>query len=138
MALGPFELGILIVGILVILAVALVWMAYLSNGRITGETPLGSDEFIEELESYLVPSGWRQGHRSKDLLLMEKGPSGCMGLLLLVVFLPLGLVYLLTDWGRAKVAVSLRPASRGATEFQIDWRGTAIRQELRAFLGPPR
>lgn len=135
---GPAEVGILFVGTFVILIVALVWMAYLSNGRITGEAPQRSDDLIENLATYLATEGWKQEHRVRDLLIMQRGPSGCLALLLLVVFLPLGLVYLLTDWGKARVALSVRPGSNVATEFQIDWRGAAIRQELRSFLGAPQ
>lgn len=134
MALGPFEFVIFFAGILGILVAALVWMLYLSNGSVTGELSLPAAEFFDELEDYFVPSGWRRGHRSEDILLLEKGPDGCLGLLLLVVFFPLGLVYLLTDWGRARMTVRVHQGHGDEHEFLIDWHAAAVRNEVQRFL----
>lgn len=123
-------IALIVVVVAGLLALA-VWSWYASTGRAAGVTSLSADEFTDEVESCFVPDGWKLEHRARDFLIFQRGASGCTGLVLLVVFLPLGLVYLLTDWGRGKLVVSFRENDGRGTEFQFDWNNAAIRGHVR-------
>ena len=84
----------------------------------------------DSLISYFVPDGWKLEHRAKDFLILKRGANGCTGLIWLVIFLPLGLVYLLTDWGRGKLTARFWRSGGGATQVELRWNNAAIRRQI--------
>jgi hypothetical protein len=127
---------LIVLAIVALIVVGVVSLVVGSSGNIEGTAPALADALMNDFKDYFGPEGWKESHRGSDMLILEKGPDGCMALFLLVVFLPLGLVYLLTDWGKARLALMVRPVSTGETEFRIEWRGSALRNQVQAFLGP--
>ena len=104
-----------------------VWNNYQSNGRIVTATSLTRREVVEEAIRYFAPGGWKVEERGRDFVLMRRGPSGCGALLFLVLFFPLGLVYLFTDWGKGTLTVNCSENDEGGTDVQFDWKNAGKR-----------
>ncbi len=120
-----------LVAVLVVVGLAglglLAWNTYQSNGRIVTVTSLTRKEVSEEAISFFVPGGWKVEERGRDFVFMRRGVSGCTALFFLVIFFPLGLVYLFTDWGRGRLTVSFWDNDEGTTDVELDWRNAGIR-----------
>lgn len=125
---------VIIAAIFVGIFAAVVWPGYLLSGRISVQTNWSPREVGDSLESYFVPSGWQVRHRASDFLVLGRGPSGCSALLYLVIFFPVGLVYLLTDWGRARLAARFSRDEGAKTQVELEWRNAAIRREISKIL----
>jgi len=122
--------------ILVVLLVAgllispLIWIFYQSSGSLHTVTSLSPGEVLDELVDYFALGDWVVQHKSRDFVLLKRRPSGAIGCLLLALFLPVGLAYLLTDWGTGKTTVRVRETDEGATEVEIAWRNAEIRGQV--------
>jgi hypothetical protein len=130
-------MGGALVLLLVLVAIpiaAAIWLAYLSNGTSTAVTILSPDEVLDATIDTFVPADWRVAHRTNALLVLERPASGCAGLFLLLVFFPLGLVYLLTPWGRGKLTLQCWPLEDEETDVQLRWSSAAIRSDAKRFL----
>jgi hypothetical protein len=121
---------LIVLGIAALLISALIWIFYQSSGSLHAVTSLSPSEVLDEVVDYLALSDWVVQHKARDFVLLKKGPSGVAGCLLLVLFLPVGLAYLLTDWGTGKTNVRVRETDEGATEVEIGWRNAGIRGQL--------
>lgn len=126
------------IGAAVIIVAALwtTWNWYQNRGKLIAATALEERRLRLEAINYFAEDGWRITHDTEDFVIMEKGASAMVALVLLAVFLPVGLVYLLTDWGKGKLGIAFRQTKRGrGTEFQITWSNAAVRGRVRSFVG---
>jgi hypothetical protein len=121
---------LIVLGIAALLISALIWIFYQSSGSLHAVTSLSPSEVLDEVVDYFALSDWVVQHKARDFVLLKKAPSGVAGCLLLVLFLPVGLAYLLTDWGTGKTNVRVRETDEGATEVEIGWRNAGIRGQV--------
>ncbi|OGO48739.1 MAG: hypothetical protein A2W34_08690 [Chloroflexi bacterium RBG_16_64_32] len=77
---------------------------------------------------------WTVEYRDRESIFLKKGPSGATGCLLLVLFLPLGLAYLLTDSGRGKLTARAWTNDEGDTELEMEWENAGPRRQLETFV----
>lgn len=126
--------ALVIVFIVLIVILPLLWYAYQSGGRISDVTALAPREVADEVTRFFVLTGWKLEERGKDFLFMRRGASGSTGCLLLLLFFPLGLAYLLTDWGQGKLTISYWKNDEGDTEVEFDWSNAAIRGRIGRFV----
>ena len=128
--------ALVILIILLVLLVAgllispLIWIYYQSSGSLHAVTSLSRLEVLDELVDFFALNDWTVQHKARDFVLLKKRPSGATGCLLLVLFLPIGLAYLLTDWGTGKTTVRVWENDEGATEVEIGWRNAEIRGQV--------
>lgn len=124
-------LGVILISVVIaaILIIA-VWATYQSNGTVSTTTSWKPREIADSMISYFVPDGWHLEHRANDFLVLKRGPSAFVAFLWLVLFLPLGLLYLLTDWGRGKLTARFWVTSGKATEVELHWSGAAVRGRI--------
>jgi hypothetical protein len=66
----------------------------------------------------------------QGLVTMRRGVGGLSALVLMIIFFPLGLVYLLTDWGRPRLMVTARPRDGGGCDVELRWRNAPIRRHV--------
>jgi len=124
------------IAILVVLLVAallispLIWIFYQSSGSLHAVTSLSPAEVLDEVVDFFALNEWTVQHKARDFVLLKKSPSGATGCLLLILCLPVGLAYLLTDWGTGKTTVRARENDEGATEVEIGWRNAGIRGQV--------
>ncbi len=125
--------GIVILMILLIaglLISPLIWIFYQSSGSLHAVTSLSPGEVLDEVVDFFALNDWAVQHKARDFVLLKKSPSGATGCLLLVLFLPIGLAYLLTDWGTGKTTVRVWENDEGDTEVEIAWRNAEIRGQV--------
>ena len=124
------------IAILVVLLIAgllispFVWILYQSSGSLRAVTSLSPGAVLDEIVDFFAVNDWTVQHKARDFVLLKKSPSGVTGCLLLVLFLPVGLAYLLTDWGTGKTTVRVWENDQGATEVEIAWRNAEIRGQV--------
>jgi hypothetical protein len=124
------------IAILVALLVAgllispLIWILYQSSGSFHAVTSLPPAEVLNEVVDFFALNDWTVQHKARDFVLLKKSPSGVTGCLLLVLCLPVGLAYLLTDWGTGKTAVRVWENDERATDVEIAWRNATIRGQV--------
>jgi hypothetical protein len=109
----------------------LIWILYESSGSLHAVTYLSPAGVLDEVVDLFAVNDWTVQHKARDFVLLKKSPSGVAGCLLLVLFLPVGLAYLLTDWGAGKTTVRVWENNQGTTEVEIAWRNAAIRAQVK-------
>jgi len=103
-----------------------------SNGTLTVKTPLLPDEVLDILSRHFVKQSWTVQHRDRHFVALKSPPNVGTGCLLCLLFLPLGLVYLLTDWSRGRLAATALD-SKTMTEVEMEWRNVGIRGQIERF-----
>jgi hypothetical protein len=104
-----------------------------ANGRVLASTALEPTEILDTLSRHFVKQDWSIQHRDAEFVALKCGPNPATGCLLSVLFLPLGLVYLLTDMGKGLLTARAASVSALETTVEIDWRGTGVRKQIEAF-----
>jgi len=131
-----WEVGLLI-AILAVVFVAfilwLLWVLYSSNGEVRFVTSLPADETIEEARNYFVPRGWRVVDDAGGFIRLRQPTGAFTGLVLLVLLLPVGLIYLLTDWGHGKLEISVQTQDVGHSAVRLLWRDSSLRKDAKLF-----
>lgn len=130
---GAFIFLMVLFGVLLLIGLAMIWSLLQSSGTLVVVTNFTADEVANGVESAFVPGGWDVRYRGADFMTLQSGPNGCTGLLLLVIFLPLGLIYLLTDWGRGKLTVRYVERKAHETEVEFAWSNVSIRGPVQDF-----
>lgn len=130
---GAFIFLIVLFAVLLVIGLAMIWSLPQSSGSLVVVTGLTPDEVADGVESAFVPGGWDVRYRGADFMTLQSGPSGCSALILLIIFLPLGLIYLLTDWGRGKLTVRYEERKAGETEVQLSWSNASIKAHVQSF-----
>jgi len=128
-------LEVLVIGFLIFAAIAAViaWQHNLSNGEFSVSTKLPRNEVIENFAQAFVRDNWVTEHEGARLVVLKRGPRGDTGCALLLLFLPLGLAYLFTDWGKATLRLELRRIDAGYSEVRMEWRNVGLRSEVTHF-----
>ena len=125
------EAVVLVVVVVVAVVIFVVWpRSRYQSGTVATTTSWTFREVADSLISYFVPDGWQVEHRGEDLLILKQGATGCAALVWLVVFFPLGLVYLLTDWSRGKLTARFWKNRDGVTEVELCWSNALIRRQI--------
>jgi hypothetical protein len=122
--------GIVTLTVLLVAGVVLsplIWISYQSSGSLRAVTSLSPAEALDQVVDFFALGDWVVEHKAHDFVLLKRSPSGVIGCLLLVLFLPVGLAYLLTDWGTGKAGVRVWENDEGATDVEIAWRNATIR-----------
>ena len=121
-----------VIAVIIAAAILTLWIygAYQSNGSVQAETSWSQREVIDSAIEYFAVDGWDVQDRTAGLVTMRRGVSGCSALLLLIIFFPLGLVYLLTDWGRPRLTVTARPRDGGGCDVELRWRNAPVRRQV--------
>jgi hypothetical protein len=118
---------LLIAGLLIS---SFVWIFYQSSGSLRAVTSLSPAEALDQVVDFFALGEWVVQHKAHDFVLLKRSPSGVTGCLLLVLCLPVGLAYLLTDWGTGKTAVRVWENDERATDVEIAWRNATIRGQV--------
>jgi hypothetical protein len=108
-------------------------MTFQSSGEIATTTDLDPEDAIDNGIKAFVADGWETQEDRGNFAILKKGPGGGTGCLLLFLFFPIGLAYLLTDWGRGRLTIR---AAEGEdkTHVLIQWHNTGIRSEVEDFV----
>jgi hypothetical protein len=104
-----------------------------ANGRLLATTALEPTEILDTLSRHFVKQDWSIQHRDAEFVALKCGPNPATGCLLSVLFLPLGLVYLLTDMGKGLLTARASPISALETTVEIEWQGAGVRKQIEAF-----
>ena len=123
--------GVLIAGIVLLL---LFWFWREAHGDIAAVSSLTTAQLADEVSNHFMADGWDVEQSTEALLSMSKGVNVWLGLLLLLLFFPVGLLYLLTDWGNGRLTVSFGQQAGGETTFQLEWRNVPTRNQARRLL----
>ncbi len=123
--------GILGLVATVLLGAAVVWAVLQPSDVLEVPTDLDSEELFDRIAGWFVRDDWRVEERSPDLLVLKRGPYPGCGCLLLILFLPLGLWYMLTGWGHGTLSVELQQAEDGSRIAVFEWRNAGIRRDIR-------
>jgi hypothetical protein len=120
------------IAILLLLLVAglLIWILYQSSGSLHAVTNLSPGAVLDEVVDLFAVNDWTVQHKARDFVVLKKSPSGVAGCLLLVLFFPVGLAYLLTDWGTGKTTIRVWENNQGATKVEIVWQNAGIRRQV--------
>ncbi|MCJ7510182.1 MAG: hypothetical protein MUP14_04740 [Dehalococcoidia bacterium] len=121
--------GIVIL-LLLLVAGLLIWILYQSSGLLRAVTYLSPTGVLDEVVDLFAVNDWTVQHKARDFVVLKKSPSGVAGCLLLVLFFPVGLAYLLTDWGTGKTTVRVWENNQGATKVEIVWQNAGIRRQV--------
>lgn len=104
-----------------------------SNGKFAFGTSVPSDQVLDGVRNYFIPKGWRVEESTRGFILLQQPTGAFTALVLLVVFLPLGLIYLLTGWAHGKLEVSVEPTHEEQSNVHLRWNDAALRQEVQRF-----
>lgn len=127
------DIAILVMVLVVVLLVAVflislpMWIVRQSSGSLSAVTNLSRREVLDELVQFFVLDDWIVQHKAGDFVVLQKKASGATGCLLLLLFFPLGLAYLLTDWGTGKTTIRVWEGDDVTTDVEIEWRNAPIR-----------
>jgi hypothetical protein len=88
-------------------------------------TTLSPREVLREVADYYVLGGWSIKHKAHDFTVLSCKHDAATGCLYLILFLPLGLAYLLTDWGDGEIIVQAWENDEGHTDVKIEWRNAS-------------
>jgi hypothetical protein len=130
----PLTVGLLLIAVLVVLAITFTRREVRdANGRVQATTALDPTEVLDTLSRHLVKQSWSIQHRDAEFVALTSGPNVGTGCILSILFLPLGLVYLLTDMGKGRLNVRASPVSALETRVAIEWQGAGVRKQIEAF-----
>ncbi len=97
-------------------------------------TDMSPDELFDAVTKRLAHGNWRVEERSADLLVLRRDPDTALGCLLLLLLLPIGIVYWLTDWGRGSLTVGMRWAPNGTRAAVLESRNADVPLDLQAVI----
>lgn len=113
----------------------LAW-AILSNRR-TGEiaaiAQLDPEDVIDNAVMYFASDGWQVSNERGGWAYLQKGPSGGTGCLWLILFFPIGLAYLFTDWGKGSLTIRAEE-DNDTTHVLIQWQEAEMHDAVQEFV----
>lgn len=127
-------IAVLIAAVFACLIALAVYVRYQSSGRAETTATWTQRDIVDSLIEYFAVDGWDVAQHTAGLVVMRRGVSGCSALALLIVFLPLGLAYLFTDWGRPRVTATVRPLPGGGCQVELQWRNAPVRRQVAAIV----
>lgn len=128
--------SVFFIGILIAVAAlsALLWLWRESSGSIEKRTSLKGPELTDEIVNHFMSDGWDVERQTGDVLMLHRSADIWVGLLLLVLFFPVGLLYLYTDRGNGSLTITYREYGGSGTKFQIEWRQAIVGGQVRRLL----
>jgi hypothetical protein len=130
----PLILVLVLIGALVVVSVVYLYRENRdANGNEYARTALDPTEVLDTFSRHFVKQSWSIQHRDSEFLALTSGPNAATGCLLSILFLPLGLVYLLTDMGKGMLTVNASSLSALETSVEIEWQGAGVRKQIEAF-----
>ena len=116
------------------MAVVIAWQHNLANGELRVSTKLPRRDVVENFTQAFARDNWAVEYEDLGLVVLKRGPRGDTGCALLLLFFPLGLAYLFTDWGKAMLRIELRRMDAGYSQIRIEWRNAGLRPEVTHFV----
>lgn len=112
----------------------LLWLWRESAGSIETRASLKGPELTDEIVNHFTSDGWDVERQTDDVLLLQRSADVWVGMLLLVLFFPVGLLYLFTDRGYGSLKVTYREYGGSGTKFLLEWHHAVVRGQVRRLL----